>query len=149
MRVLLQRVSSASVSVADEQVASVGHGLCLLVGVAQGDTESDAQLLAHKCVDLRIFPDEAGKMNRSLLEVGGGCLVVSQFTLLADLTRGRRPYFGQAERPDRALMLFNEFVETIRRRGVLVETGRFGTDMNVELANYGPVTIWLDSIDAG
>ena len=145
MRILLQRVAKASVSVNGEEVGRIGPGLVGLVGVAQGDSEEDARYLVDKTVNLRIFPDEAGKFNRSLVDVNGGLLLVSQFTLLADTRKGRRPSFIEAAGPAEAESLFNRFVELSRATGLRVETGRFQQHMLVEIHNDGPVTIFLDS----
>jgi len=145
MRVLLQRVTQASVSIDGEEVARIGKGLVCLVGVAQGDTESDARFLAEKVVNLRIFSDEAGKFNLSLVDVNGELLAVSQFTLLADTRKGRRPSFTQAALPVEAEALFNKFVELARATGLRMETGRFQKHMLVEIYNDGPVTVLLDS----
>ena len=145
MRVLLQRVTQASVSIDGGEVARIGKGLVCLVGVAQGDTESDARFLAEKVVNLRVFSDEAGKFNLSLVDVNGELLAVSQFTLLADTRKGRRPSFTQAALPVEAEALFNKFVELARATGLRMETGRFQKHMLVEIYNDGPVTILLDS----
>jgi D-aminoacyl-tRNA deacylase len=145
MRVLLQRVTQASVSIDGEEVARIGKGLVCLVGVAQGDTESDARFLAEKVVNLRIFSDEADKFNLSLVDVNGELLAVSQFTLLADARKGRRPSFTQAALPVEAEVLFNKFVELARATGLRIETGRFQKHMLVEIYNDGPVTVLLDS----
>jgi D-aminoacyl-tRNA deacylase len=145
MRVLLQRVTQASVSIDGEEVARIGKGLVCLVGVAQGDTESDARFLAEKVVNLRIFSDEADKFNLSLVDVNGELLAVSQFTLLADTRKGRRPSFTQAALPVEAEALFNKFVELARATGLRMETGRFQKHMLVEIYNDGPVTVLLDS----
>jgi len=145
MKVLVQRVSQASVTVGGEVVGRVGPGLVGLVGVAQGDTEEDARYLVEKTVNLRIFPDEAGKFNRSLVDVGGGLLLVSQFTLISDTRKGRRPSFIEAAGPAEAEALFNRFVDLAQASGLKVETGRFQQHMLVEIHNDGPVTILLDS----
>jgi len=145
MKILVQRVSRASVSVDGEVVGRIGLGLVGLVGVAQGDTEEDARYLVEKTIGLRIFPDEAGKFNRSLADVGGGLLLVSQFTLIADTRKGRRPSFIEAAGPAEAEALFNRFVHLARASGLKVETGRFQQHMLVEIHNDGPVTILLDS----
>ena len=145
MKVLVQRVSRASVSVDGEVVGRIGLGLVGLVGVAQGDSEEDARHLVEKTVNLRIFPDEAGKFNRSLVDVGGELLLVSQFTLIADTRKGRRPSFTEAAGPAEAEALFNGFVGLARATGLKVETGRFQQHMLVEIHNDGPVTILLDS----
>ncbi len=141
----MQRVSQASVTVGGEVVGRIGLGLVGLVGVAQGDTEEDARYLVEKTVNLRIFPDEAGKFNRSLVDVGGGLLLVSQFTLISDTRKGRRPSFIEAAGPAEAEALFNRFVDLARATGLKVETGRFQQHMLVEIHNDGPVTILLDS----
>ncbi len=146
MRVLLQRVTRASVTVDGTVVGSIDAGLALLVGVGGLDAGSDADKLADKVANLRIFNDDQGKFNRSLLDVGGGALVVSQFTLYADTRRGRRPSFTDAARPDLAAPLCDHFADRLRRLGVQpVEIGVFGAAMDVEIHNAGPVTIWLDS----
>jgi len=145
MKALLQRVTGASVSVADEVVGSIGQGLVVFVGVANWDTEKDAQYLAQKTVNLRIFSDDVGKFNLSALDIKGELLVVSQFTLLADTKRGRRPSFVEAAPPAQAEKLFDQFVEQARATGLKVETGRFQQYMVVEIHNDGPVTILLDS----
>lgn len=145
MKALLQRVSAASVSVAGEVVGRIGRGVVVLVGVASGDTEKDARYLAQRTVNLRIFPDQAGKFNLSALDIGGELLVVSQFTLLADTRKGRRPSFTDAAPPAQAEELFEVFVGEARTTGLRVETGRFQQYMQVEIHNDGPVTILLDS----
>ena len=145
MKALLQRVSGALVSVGGEIVGRISRGLVIFVGVANGDTEKDAQYLAQKAVSLRIFSDEAGKFNLSALDIKGELLVVSQFTLLADTKKGRRPSFTEAAPPVQAAELFERFVEQARATGLKVETGRFQQYMQVEIRNDGPVTILLDS----
>lgn len=145
MKALLQRVTAASVSVAGEVVGQIGKGLVVLVGVASGDTEKEARYLAEKTVNLRIFADEAGKFNLSALEVKSELLVVSQFTLLADTRKGRRPSFVAAASPAAAEVLFEYFVAALRATGLKVETGRFQEYMQVAIHNDGPVTILLDS----
>lgn len=145
MRAVVQRVSSASVTVDGVIVGSIGPGLVVLLGVAQGDTERDLAYLAEKVVNLRIFEDEAGKMNRSLPETGGRMLVVSQFTLLGDVRKGRRPSFTDAASPDEGKRLYEAFCDEARGLGVPVETGRFQAMMEVMLVNDGPVTILVDS----
>ena len=145
MKALLQRVTAASVSIAGEVVGKIGRGLVVFVGVASGDTEKDAQYLAEKTVNLRIFSDEAGKFNLSSLDINGELLLVSQFTLLADTKKGRRPSFVEAAPPAQAEQLFEQFVEQARATGLKVETGRFQQYMKVEILNDGPVTILLDS----
>ena len=148
MKALLQRVSSASVSIEGTEVGRIGPGLCVLVGVADGDTEKDVDYLVSKLVELRIFADEAGKFNLSLMDVKGELLLVSQFTLLADTRHGRRPGFTDAAPPQEAERLFNLFIEKARATGLRVATGRFQAYMDVEIHNGGPVTIMLDSRDA-
>ena len=145
MRIVIQRVSRASVSVNNERVASIGAGVLLLVGVAEGDGPDEARRLAHRCAELRIFPDGEGKLNRSLLDTGGEALVVSQFTLIADTCKGRRPSFAGAARPEQAEPLVETFVQALREIGIRIGTGRFGATMAVELVNDGPVTILIES----
>ena len=145
MKALLQRVTEASVMVADEVVGRIGGGLVVFVGVANEDTEKDAQYLAQKMVNLRIFADKEGKFNLSALDIKGELLLVSQFTLLADTRKGRRPSFVEAAPPAQAEELFNYFVEQVSVTGLKVETGRFQQYMQVEIHNAGPVTILLDS----
>ena len=128
-----------------EVIGAVGRGYVALVGIAKGDTEQQVDTMATRVVQLRVFEDEAGKMNRSLIDVGGQLLAVSQFTLIADLSSGRRPFFGGAEGPERASVLVDRFVAAVRSFNVTVATGRFGADMKVALVNDGPVTIVLDS----
>ena len=150
MRVLLQRVTSGSVFVDHKIVGSIDYGLVLFVGIGQGDTEAEANRLADKIVHLRIFRDEDGKFNRSLLDVDGGVLVISQFTLYADASKGRRPNFTQAARPEQASPLYNYFTKRLEILGIGTgETGIFGASMEVTLCNQGPVTIWLDSDEIG
>ena len=145
MRAVVQRVSRASVKVNGEYTGQIAEGLLVLLGVAQEDAESDADYLAAKIASLRIFEDEEGKMNRSLVDVGGAVLAVSQFTLFGDVRRGKRPSFDAAARPERANTLYEYFVARIRALGLRCETGRFQEMMEVELVNQGPVTILLDS----
>ncbi|NNL87403.1 MAG: D-tyrosyl-tRNA(Tyr) deacylase [Myxococcales bacterium] len=145
MRAVVQRVGSARISVAGEEVSSQGRGLLALVGVAAGDRSEDAQWLAAKLVHLRVFPDAAGAMNQSLLETAGTLAVVSQFTLLGDARRGRRPSFSAAAAPEQAAPLIDAVVRAARAEGVRVVTGRFQAHMQVELVNDGPVTLLLDS----
>lgn len=145
MRVLLQRVTRAEVTVEGEVRGSVGPGLMVLVGVGPDDTVDVAKALAHKSVDLRIFRDEDGRTNRSLLDTGGAVLVVSQFTLYGDTRKGRRPSFIHAAPPELAAELVEVFARAIEARGVRVGRGEFGAEMAVELVNDGPMTIWLDS----
>jgi D-tyrosyl-tRNA(Tyr) deacylase len=143
MRAVCQRVSEARVRIADEVVAEIGAGLCILLGVARGDGESDAERLAAKLARLRIFPDTEGRFDRSLLDVGGSALVVSQFTLLADTAKGNRPSFTDAAPPEEAEPLYGQFCDELRELGIPVEQGVFGAKMAVELVNDGPVTILL------
>ena len=145
MKALLQRVTGASVSVGGEVVGRIGRGLVVFVGVASGDTEKDVSYLVQKTVNLRIFSDEAGKFNLSALDIKGELLLVSQFTLLADTRKGRRPSFVEAAPPAPAEQLFEQFVEQAGAAGLKVETGRFQQYMQVEIHNDGPVTILLDS----
>jgi len=145
MRAVIQRVKKSSVKADDEIVGQIGRGLLVLLGVAKTDSAEDADYLANKIVNLRIFEDEAGKMNRSLLESDGDLLAVSQFTLLADCSKGRRPSFIAAAAPDKAAELYEKFVAAVRRRGVAVQTGRFRAMMEVALINDGPVTLIVES----
>ena len=145
MRALLQRVTQASVSVDGQRIGACGPGLLILVCAMQGDTQAEADHLAAKIAKLRIFKDEAGKMNRSITDIGGSALVVSQFTLAADTSRGNRPGFSYAAAPAQAEALYEYFAAQVAAQGVAVETGQFGADMQVELLNDGPVTIWMDT----
>src|SRR3954468_10094691 len=145
MRAVVQRVSRATVSVGREICGEIGPGLLVLLGVGNGDSQTDADYLADKIAGLRIFEDQDGKMNRSVLEVGGSVLAVSQFTLYGDVRRGKRPSFDDAAAPEIARRLYELFVERIRAAGLRCETGRFQEMMQVELVNEGPVTILLDS----
>ena len=145
MKAVLQRVSRASVTVDGRIVGQIGRGLMVLLGVEQGDTNSDAQQLADKAVQLRIFDDADGKMNLALADVGGAMLVVSQFTLLGDCRKGRRPSFIQAAPPETAERLYETFIAAVGAQGIPVATGKFRAMMQVELANDGPVTLLLDS----
>jgi D-tyrosyl-tRNA(Tyr) deacylase len=145
MKALLQRVLRAEVRVDGEVIGRIEQGLCALVGVAEGDTTADVDAIAEKVATLRIFEDGAGKMNLAVSDVSGSVLAVSQFTLLADTTKGRRPSFTDAMQPAAAQGLFERFCEALRSRGLRVETGRFGASMQVELVNDGPVTILLDT----
>jgi D-tyrosyl-tRNA(Tyr) deacylase len=145
VRAVVQRVAEASVRVAGETVGSIGRGLVVLLGVAVGDTEAEADSLADKVLNLRVFPDDAGQMNRSVLDVSGGLLVVSQFTLLGDVRRGRRPSYVEAAPPEEADRLYQRFVARLRPSGLEVATGVFRAMMDVALVNEGPVTILLDS----
>jgi D-aminoacyl-tRNA deacylase len=145
VRAVVQRVSEASVRVDGEVRARIGPGLAVLLGVGVGDAERDADYLAEKVLNLRVFPDEAGQMNRSVLDVGGGVLVVSQFTLYGDARKGRRPSYVDAAAPDEANRLYERFVERLRTSGLDIATGVFRAMMDVALVNQGPVTILLDS----
>ncbi|MGI6604319.1 MAG: D-tyrosyl-tRNA(Tyr) deacylase [Firmicutes bacterium] len=145
MRAVLQRVKQGQVTVNGEVKSRIGTGLVVLLGVAVGDSVEDAQYLADKTVNLRIFEDENGKLNRSLLDVGGEVLAVSQFTLLGDCRKGRRPSFVEAAAPEVAEPLYEAYVDAVRKKGVTVATGVFRTQMLVEIANEGPVTLILES----
>lgn len=143
MRVVMQRVSKGSVTVDGKAVARIDRGLVILVGVGQGDTEAEVEWLAEKCAHMRVFEDEAGKTNLSVLDVGGSVIVVSQFTLYADVSRGRRPGFSYAAPPELAEPLVRRFAQALASRGIAVQTGVFGAHMVVEIINDGPVTILL------
>jgi D-aminoacyl-tRNA deacylase len=149
MRALLQRASRAEVRAGDEVVGRIGPGLVVLLGVGPADDEAAADALARQVAELRIFRDDEGRTNRSLLDVAGAALVVSQFTLFADTRRGRRPGFTGAAPPDQAQRLYLRFAEALRGLGVEVAMGRFGAEMAVELVNDGPFTIWLDTTERG
>lgn len=144
MRVLIQRVSKASVTVDEQTISSIGKGLLILLGVGHGDGEEQATFLAEKTANLRIFEDEQGKTNLSILDVKGEAIVVSQFTLYANTQKGRRPSFIEAALPEIAEPLVSRFVELLRGHGVPTQTGKFGAHMEVEIHNDGPVTIWLE-----
>ncbi len=144
MRIVVQRVSRASVSIDGETVGRIGPGLVLLIGIHESDSERDVEFWSDKVVHLRIFNDDVQKMDRSLLDVNGEVLVISQFTLYGDARKGRRPSFIEAARPEMAEPLYNRFVETLRAKGVRVATGVFGAMMDVEIHNQGPVTIILE-----
>ncbi|GAA0381586.1 D-aminoacyl-tRNA deacylase [Paenibacillus motobuensis] len=148
MKVVLQRCKEANVTVQGEAVGSIGQGLMLLVGITHEDTEKEAAYLAEKIAGLRIFEDEEGKMNLSVTDIGGAILSVSQFTLYGDCRKGKRPSFIAAARPEQAEPLYNRFNEMLREKGLVVETGQFGANMDVALTNWGPVTIVLDSPSA-
>lgn len=145
MRAVVQRVSEASVVVAGETVGAIEHGLCVLVGAAQGDDLSDVGYLANKLIGLRVFQDDGGKMNLSVTDVAGGILAISQFTLCGDARKGRRPSFARAMAPEPAQALYDRLVAQLRASGCPVETGTFRADMKLHLVNDGPVTILLDS----
>lgn len=144
MKLLIQRVKDARVRVAGDVVGQIGPGLLLFLGIERGDTEADLDWLVTKAVELRIFADEAGRMNRSLLDVSGAALVVSQFTLAATISNGRRPSYSNAAPPEIAEPLYESFVQRVAAKGVETQTGRFGAMMEVELINDGPVTLWLE-----
>jgi len=145
MRAIVQRVREASVTVEGQRVAAIGVGLMVLLGAGHADSTSDAEWLADKLVHLRIFDNDEGKFDRSVLEIGGGVLLVSQFTLYADTRKGRRPSFTDAARPEQAAPLCEAVAARLRRHGLPVATGQFGAHMQVALVNDGPVTLWLDS----
>ena len=147
MRALIQRAKNASVTIDGAVHGQISHGLLILLGVCEGDTEADADYLADKCVGLRIFTDDNDKMNLYCADVGGGLLVVSQFTLYGDCRRGKRPSFVRAARPENAVPLYERFLARCRASGLPVATGVFGADMQVALVNDGPVTIWLDTAE--
>jgi D-tyrosyl-tRNA(Tyr) deacylase len=144
MRVVLQRVARASVAIDGRTVGEIGPGFCLLVGFTHTDTDAQVAWMAEKVVGLRLFSDAEGKMNLGLAEVGGGVLVVSQFTLYGDAAKGRRPSFIEAARPEVAIPLYERFVAELRAKGITVATGEFGADMQVEILNDGPVTLLLE-----
>ncbi|MED4530833.1 D-aminoacyl-tRNA deacylase [Metabacillus fastidiosus] len=145
MKVVVQRAKDASVKVNEESVGEIRQGLVILVGITHEDREEDADFLADKIANLRIFEDEEGKMNLSLLDVGGEVLSVSQFTLYGDCKKGRRPNFMAAAKPDDALILYEYFNKKLREKGIAVETGKFGAMMDVQLTNVGPVTFIIES----
>ncbi|MCX7668844.1 MAG: D-aminoacyl-tRNA deacylase [Anaerolineae bacterium] len=145
MRAVIQRVSRASVTVDGREVGAIGRGFLVLVGTTHSDTRAEAEWLARKVAGLRLFEDEAGKLNLGLADVGGAVLVVSQFPLYADARKGRRPSFTEAARPEQAEPLINYFVELLRKEGLTVATGQFQAHMKVALVNDGPVTLWLDT----
>jgi D-tyrosyl-tRNA(Tyr) deacylase len=144
MRVLLQRVSRAAVHVGERTVGQIGRGLLLFVGFTHDDSDERLHWMAEKILGLRVFPDDDNKMNRSLADAGGALLVVSQFTLYGDAVKGRRPSFIDAARPETAVPLYERFSALLREKGAAVQTGEFGADMQVELVNDGPVTLWLE-----
>lgn len=145
MRIIIQRVLEARVRVAGETVAEIGNGMALLVGLGEGDTPEDLELMARTVRDLRIFADERGKMNLDVRQTGGAILSIPNFTLYGDVSRGRRPSFSSAAKPETAARSFEQFGEILRQSGLRVETGVFGAHMRVELVNDGPVTLSLDS----
>lgn len=145
MIAVVQRVKTCSVTIDGQETARIGKGLLVLLGVSQGDGPRDVAYLAEKTLNLRIFEDDAAKMNRSVLEIAGDVMVVSQFTLLGDCRKGRRPSFVEAARPESAVLLYEDFIEALRKRNLRVETGRFGAMMDVALVNDGPVTLIVDS----
>jgi len=145
MRALLQRVTAGAVSIDGQTVGQIGRGLVILVGITHDDDEAHCRYLAEKCANLRIFVDADGKMNRSLLEVGGAALIISQFTLYGDSRKGRRPSYTDAAEPAKAIPLYEMFIREMRGYGIPVETGRFGADMAVEIHNDGPVTLMVES----
>lgn len=147
MRALIQRVSEASVSVDGEVLGEIGAGLLILICAMQGDTEAQADRLAAKIAKLRIFKDDEGRMNRSVADIGGSALVISQFTLAADTSRGNRPGFSTAAAPEEGNRLYEYFAVQVAAQGIPVAKGRFGADMKVRLLNDGPVTIWMDTED--
>ena len=146
MRAIVQRVSRAKVDIAGETVGAIGPGLLVLLGITHADTPENVRWLAEKIAGLRIFADEAGKMNRDVMEIGGGALIVSQFTLYGDCRKGRRPSFVDAAPPPIAIPLYEAFLDALRALGVPVAAGRFGADMQVELVNDGPVTLIVERI---
>lgn len=146
MRVVIQRVSQGSVIVGDRTVAKIGPGVVILLGIGPQDGEEQSRYLVEKIANLRIFEDDSGKMNRSLLDIGGEAIVVSQFTLYADTRKGRRPSFTDAAPPDIASPLVNHFVELLNQQGVPTQTGEFGAHMSVNITNDGPVTIWIERV---
>jgi D-tyrosyl-tRNA(Tyr) deacylase len=145
VRIVLQRVSQASVKVGGQTVGQIGPGLVLLVGIGHGDGEAQIRYLADKCIYLRVFEDQDGKMNRSVLDIAGEILAISQFTLYGDVRKGRRPSFIGAAPPEEAKLMYEKLVAFLRESGLKVETGRFGAHMSVEIHNDGPVTIILES----
>jgi len=145
MKIVLQRVSSASVAINGQEISTIQEGLLLLLGIGDSDDSSDAEILARKIPQLRIFEDKDGKMNLSLLDIGGSVLVVSQFTLFGDCTKGRRPSFCKAAQPEVADTLYRYFIEKLKDQGICVQTGEFGAMMDVKLINNGPVTLIIDS----
>ncbi|OGV34339.1 MAG: D-tyrosyl-tRNA(Tyr) deacylase [Lentisphaerae bacterium GWF2_45_14] len=145
MRALIQRVSSGSVSINGKTEGEIGRGIVILLGITHDDTPKDAEYLADKCVNLRIFEDSEGKMNLSTLETKGDVLIISQFTLYGDASRGRRPSYTDAARPETAIPLYEKFITEVRKTGLKTETGRFGAEMLVDIKNNGPVTLLVES----
>lgn len=146
MRLLLQRVKRAEVSIGGAEISRIGTGLCLFVGISKGDTKEDADTLAEKTINLRIFEDEAGKFNRSILEINGEILIVSEFTLYGDCSKGRRPSFNRAAPPEEAELRYNYFIQRVKDLGLKVAAGKFQEKMDVSILNDGPVTFILDSV---
>lgn len=149
MRAVVQRVKRASVTIDGTKTAEIGVGFLILLGVHETDTEADAEYLAKKCCGLRVFEDDNGKMNRSVQDVGGAFLVVSNFTLYGDCKKGNRPSFTSAARPETAVPLYEHFISCVRQSGIACQTGMFGADMQVELLNDGPVTLIVESVGDG
>lgn len=147
MKAIVQRSTGAKVNVDNETIGEIEYGLVVLIGITETDTDADIEAIVQKLIHLRIFEDEAGKLNLSLLDVGGSVLSISQFTLYADIRKGRRPSFVKAAHPDKANVLYELFNESIREKGIKVETGQFGAMMEVSLTNHGPVTIILETED--
>ena len=145
MRAVVQRVKSANVKIEDNIIGSIEQGILLLLGVEESDEEKDLDYMCEKVPNLRIFEDENGKMNKSLLDVEGSILVISQFTLLGDARKGRRPSFILAAQPDKAIPMYEKYIANMKGKGIYIQAGEFGADMKVELINDGPVTILLDS----
>jgi D-tyrosyl-tRNA(Tyr) deacylase len=145
MRVLVQRVSSASVAVGGVIAGSIGYGMVILLGITHDDDERDVSFLVDKCVNLRIFRDAADKMNLSLLDINGEALIVSQFTLYGDADKGRRPSFTEAAAPEHAVPLYEKFIKQFGNAGIKIATGQFGADMEVSIVNHGPVTLMIES----
>ena len=145
MKVLIQRIKNASVSVENKVIGNIEKGILAFVGVEKNDSGIQAEKLANKIVNLRIFPDEQGKMNRSLADINGEMLIVSQFTLCGDCKKGTRPSFDKSAQPDIANVLYEEFISVVKKQGIKTETGKFGADMEVSIINDGPVTFWLEA----
>ncbi|NYB75661.1 D-tyrosyl-tRNA(Tyr) deacylase [Sedimentibacter hydroxybenzoicus DSM 7310] len=145
MRAVVQRVKRANVTVDNKVIGEINHGILLLLGVEGNDDAKDLEYMCDKVPNLRIFEDENGKMNKSLLDVGGSLLIISQFTLLGDARKGRRPSFTEAAQPDKAIPMYTKFISSMKEKNIFTQEGEFGADMQVELVNDGPVTILLDS----